>query len=136
MPFVDSGQLPGGEPLPGWVARFFHSDNLTLAYYEIAPNAAPLHEHSHPQEEVWNVMDGHVAVTIDGVECVVGSGCAAIVPANTPHSARVARRVPRDRRRLLDPRRSGRRSNGRPIAVPAVWRAGSLTGHPSLLRGR
>jgi mannose-6-phosphate isomerase-like protein (cupin superfamily) len=89
MPFVDSNELPGGEPLPGWVGRFFHSDNLTFAYYEIAPDAAPLHEHSHPQEEIWNVVDGELAIKIEGVERVVAAGCAAIVPANTPHSARV-----------------------------------------------
>jgi hypothetical protein len=30
-PFVDSSELPRGEPLTGWVGRFFHSDNLTFA---------------------------------------------------------------------------------------------------------
>jgi mannose-6-phosphate isomerase-like protein (cupin superfamily) len=62
---------------------------MTFVYYEIAADAVPLHEHHHAQEEVWNVVHGRLAVTIDGVEHVAEPGCAAIVPPNRPHSARV-----------------------------------------------
>lgn len=88
MPFIDSAELRPKEPLPGWAGRFFHSDNMTFGYYEIAADATPLQEHHHPQEEVWNVIDGKVAITIDGVEHVAEPGCAVIVPPDTPHSAR------------------------------------------------
>jgi quercetin dioxygenase-like cupin family protein len=88
MPFVDSSELSPREPLPGWAGRFFHSGKMTFAYYEIAADAEPLHEHHHPQEEVWHVLDGKLAVTIDGEEHIAAPGCAAIVPPNTPHSAR------------------------------------------------
>ena len=88
MPFVDSTELSTRERLPGWTSRVFHSDNLTFAYYEIAADAVPLHEHHHPQEEVWYVIEGKLAVTIDGVEQVAGPGCAAVIPPDTPHSAR------------------------------------------------
>jgi mannose-6-phosphate isomerase-like protein (cupin superfamily) len=88
MPFVDSAELPFTERLPGWKGRFFQSESMTFAYYEIAADAVPLHEHHHPQEEVWNVVEGKLAVTIDGVERVAEPGCAAIVPPDTRHSAR------------------------------------------------
>jgi|ERR1700694_4189734 len=88
MPFVDSADLPSNERLPGWQGRFFSSENMTFAYYEIDADAVPLHEHHHSQEEVWNVVDGKLAVTIAGVEQVAGPGCAAVVPRDTPHSAR------------------------------------------------
>jgi mannose-6-phosphate isomerase-like protein (cupin superfamily) len=88
MPFVDPGDMRTNERLPGWKGRFFHSENMTFAYYEIAADAVPLHEHHHPQEEVWNVVEGKLAVTIDGEEHIAGPGCAAIVPPDTPHSAR------------------------------------------------
>jgi mannose-6-phosphate isomerase-like protein (cupin superfamily) len=88
MPFVASSELPSGEPRPGWMGRFFSSDSMTVAYYEVAGDAVPLHEHCHPQEEIWNVVDGEMAITIAGVERVVGAGGAAIVPSNAPHSAR------------------------------------------------
>jgi mannose-6-phosphate isomerase-like protein (cupin superfamily) len=37
---------------------------------------------------VWNVIEGKLVVTVDGVEQVAGPGCAAVVPPDTPHSAR------------------------------------------------
>src|SRR2546430_11152406 len=86
MPFVDSTELSTWERLPGWTSRVFHSDSMTFAYYEIAADAVPLHEHHHPQEEVWNVIEGKLAVTIDGLEQVAGPGCAAVVPPDKPHS--------------------------------------------------
>jgi mannose-6-phosphate isomerase-like protein (cupin superfamily) len=77
-----------GEPLPGWSGRFFHAQHMTFAYYDIAAGATPLHEHQHEQEEVWHVVSGEVAVTIDGVEAILRRGSAAIVPPHTPHSVR------------------------------------------------
>jgi mannose-6-phosphate isomerase-like protein (cupin superfamily) len=88
VPFVDSKSLSRTERLPGWTGRVFHSDNMTFAYYEIAADAVPLHEHHHPQEEVWNVIEGSLAVTIDGEEQIAGPGCAAVIPPDTLHSAR------------------------------------------------
>ena len=88
MPFVVAGGLPSRQPLAGCNGRFFHSDHMTFAYYEIDAGAVPIHEHRHPQEEVWNVVEGTLAITIDGQEEVVGPGGAAIVPANTLHSTR------------------------------------------------
>jgi mannose-6-phosphate isomerase-like protein (cupin superfamily) len=88
MPYLDSSDMTSNERLPGWKGRFFHSDNMSFAVYEIAADAVPLHEHHHPQEEVWNVVEGKLGVTIDGVEHVAEPGCAAIVPPDTPHSAR------------------------------------------------
>lgn len=77
-----------GSPLPGWTGRFFHSDTMTFARWTIAPDAADLHEHHHPQEEVWNVVEGSIAVVIDGTERVLVPGVAAVVPPNVPHAAR------------------------------------------------
>jgi mannose-6-phosphate isomerase-like protein (cupin superfamily) len=88
VPIVDTVELSPRQPLAGWNGRFFHSDHMTFAYYEIDADAVPIHEHRHPQEEVWNVVAGKLAITIDGQEHVLGPGCAAIVPANTAHSTR------------------------------------------------
>jgi quercetin dioxygenase-like cupin family protein len=88
VPFIDSSELPSGERLPGWIGRVFHSENMTFAYWDIAEGADPLHEHHHPQEEVWHVVEGKLALTIDGVEHIATPGCAAIVPPDTAHSAR------------------------------------------------
>jgi mannose-6-phosphate isomerase-like protein (cupin superfamily) len=87
MPFVDPREMLAAEPLPGWHGRFFHSENMTFAHYDIAADAAPLPEHRHDQEEVWNVVEGELQISIDGVEHSLGPGCVAVVPPNTRHSA-------------------------------------------------
>ncbi len=78
----------GWEPLPGWHGRCFHSETMTFPLYDVDADAAPLHEHHHPEEEVWNVVSGELALVIDGVEHIVRAGQAAVVPPDTVHSAR------------------------------------------------
>jgi quercetin dioxygenase-like cupin family protein len=92
MAVVDTNAMPPKRPLPGWDGRFFNSDNMTFGYWQIAADSAPLHEHDHPQEEIWNVVEGQLAVTVAGVEHVAGPGCAVIIPSNTRHSARAVTR--------------------------------------------
>jgi mannose-6-phosphate isomerase-like protein (cupin superfamily) len=86
MPFIDPADMLSGEPLPGWSGRFFHAENMTFALYDIAEGATPLHEHHHVQEEVWNVVEGELRITVDGVERTVSAGSAVVVPPDTPHS--------------------------------------------------
>jgi quercetin dioxygenase-like cupin family protein len=88
-PFLEPQDMIHGAPLPGWSGRFFHSENMTFAHWDIAAGATDLHEHSHPQEEVWNVVEGEVVLVIDGVARTLGSGAAAVVPPHVPHAAGV-----------------------------------------------
>lgn len=88
MPFLDPTRMASGEPLPGWKGRFFHSGHMTFSHYDVAADAKPLHTHAHPQEEVWNVVAGQLALTVDGEERTVGPGSAVVVPSDTPHSVR------------------------------------------------
>jgi quercetin dioxygenase-like cupin family protein len=45
-----------------------------------------VHEHSHPNEEVWNIVDGEFEFTIGGEIGRAQAGCVAVVAVNTPHS--------------------------------------------------
>ena len=47
---------------------------------------ASVHEHFHPQEEVYEVTEGELEVTIDGVAQIARPGLVAIVPAGVRHS--------------------------------------------------
>jgi quercetin dioxygenase-like cupin family protein len=87
MPFVRTSELTPREPLPGWVGRFFHSEHLTLVYYEIAPGSR-VHSHHHENEEVWNVVEGDLEMTVDGVTSVLRAGEAAVIPSDVEHAAR------------------------------------------------
>jgi quercetin dioxygenase-like cupin family protein len=87
MPFVDTTDLQVLEKLPGWRGRLFHSASMTFAHWEFDAGAS-IHEHFHPQEEVWEVLDGELEVTIDGVTRAARPGVVAIVPPGVPHSVR------------------------------------------------
>ena len=47
-----------------------------------------IHEHFHPQEEVYEVIAGELEVTVDAITRVVRPGVVAIVPSNARHSVR------------------------------------------------
>lgn len=87
MTLVDTSQLKVTERLPGWKGRYFHSQNMTFAHYEFARGAS-IHEHFHPQEEVYEVIEGELELTIEGVPQIAKPGVAAIVPANARHSVK------------------------------------------------
>jgi mannose-6-phosphate isomerase-like protein (cupin superfamily) len=87
--FILAGEMVKGSPLPGWSGRFFHSEHLTVAHWDIAQDAADLHEHDHVQEEVWNVVDGEIAISVGGEERILGPGDAAVLAPNARHSVRV-----------------------------------------------
>lgn len=87
MPIVDTKSLRVVERLPGWHGRYFHSPNMTFAHYDFARGSS-IHEHFHPQEEVYEVIEGQLELTIDGVPHVVEAGLVAIVPSNARHSVK------------------------------------------------
>jgi quercetin dioxygenase-like cupin family protein len=87
MPFVDLANLHVVERLPGWFGRYFQSASMTFAHYDFVRGSS-IHEHSHPQEEVYEVIEGELEVTIDGVSQVLKPGLVAIVPSNTKHSVK------------------------------------------------
>ena len=87
MPFVDTNSLRVTERLPGWYGRYFHSPSMTFAHYDFVRGAS-IHEHFHPQEEVYEVIEGELEVTIGGVVQVARPGLVAIVPAGVLHSVK------------------------------------------------
>ena len=87
MPFVDTDTLKVIERLPGWRGRYFHSQNMTFAHYEF-DRGASIHEHFHPQEEVYEVIEGELELTIDGAAQIARPGTVGIVPANARHSVK------------------------------------------------
>ena len=85
MTFIDISQLKVIERLPGWRGRYFDSANMTFAHYEFDAGAS-IHEHFHPQEEVYEVIEGELELTISGVTQQLAPGYVGIVPPNAPHS--------------------------------------------------
>jgi unsaturated pyranuronate lyase len=77
---------------------------MTFAHYEFASGAS-IHEHFHPQEEVYEVIEGELEVTIDGVAQIIRAGLVAIVPGDARHSVKA---ITDGRAIIVDyPRRGG-----------------------------
>ncbi len=87
MPIVDTNSLRVVEHLPGWRGRYFHSSNMTFAHYEFDA-CASIHEHFHPQEEVYELLEGEIEITVDGVIHKAKPGIAVIVPSGACHSVK------------------------------------------------
>jgi unsaturated pyranuronate lyase len=87
MPFLDISDLKVVERLPGWKGRFFHTATMTFAHYDFSVGSS-IHEHFHPEEEVYEVIEGELAVEVDGVVQVARPGVVAIVPSNARHSVK------------------------------------------------
>jgi len=58
---------------------------MTFAHYDFTCGST-IHEHFHPQEEVYEVIEGELEITVDGVTHLVQPGLVAIVPSNARHS--------------------------------------------------
>jgi quercetin dioxygenase-like cupin family protein len=87
VPFIDTSALEVIERLPGWYGRYFHSPSMTFAHYDFKRGLS-IHEHFHPQEEVYEVIEGELELTIDGVKQVARPGMVGIVPSNVRHSVK------------------------------------------------
>jgi unsaturated pyranuronate lyase len=87
MSFVKISKLPVMERLPGWRGRYFDSPSMTFAHYEFDAGSS-IHEHSHPQEEVYEVIEDELEITISGVAGRLVPGCVGIVPPDSPHSVK------------------------------------------------
>jgi quercetin dioxygenase-like cupin family protein len=87
MPLIDTSKLPVIERKPGWQGRYFDSANMTFGHYEFDAGAK-LHAHEHGQEEIWQVLEGELEITIAGQAYRASAGFVGIVPPNTAHSVK------------------------------------------------
>jgi quercetin dioxygenase-like cupin family protein len=86
-PFLDIHSLPEVEKRPGWRGRHVHAATMTMGHREFDAGSE-VGEHAHPQEEVWEVIEGELELTVDGATAIARPGLVAVVPPNSPHSVR------------------------------------------------
>ncbi len=90
--------VPEHEVFPGVRGRFVHCAQMTFAYWRFDPGAA-VPEHEHPHEQVVNMLEGELALT------VARRGDAPSTRRRRGDPRRHPPRRPRPRRRLPRPRR-------------------------------
>lgn len=60
---------------------------MTFAYWNIR-KGAPLPEHSHPHEQVANVIEGKFELKVNNESKILEPGDVAVIPPNTKHSGK------------------------------------------------
>ena len=85
MPLVELNSITPKEIVPGYNARFIHTENMTFSYLDVKAGSA-LKEHSHPHEQVAHVLEGRFQLTLAGEPIEFGAGEVIVIPSNVPHS--------------------------------------------------
>lgn len=73
------------EIAPGYQSRLIHSERMTHSYVDIRAGM-PLPRHSHPHEQVLNMLEGRFELVVDGVPYVLEPGDVFVIPPDVPHS--------------------------------------------------
>lgn len=87
MGYFQLEKIEQKEIVPGFRARFIHTGNLTIAFWDIDEGAI-MPEHSHPHEQVMTLLEGTFELTIDGDARVLAEGSGAIIHPDALHSGR------------------------------------------------
>ena len=87
MTFISTEDIAENEIVPGYWARFIHSDHMTLAFWRVEAGSA-LPEHAHPHEQVTTLLEGEFEMTIGGKTSVLKPGMAVIIPGNEKHQGK------------------------------------------------
>lgn len=77
--------LESRELVPGHHGRFVHSEHTTHVYWQIGAGAQ-LPEHSHPHEQIVNMLEGTYELTVAGETHRLNAGDVLVVPGGAVHS--------------------------------------------------
>jgi len=75
------------EVVPGYKAKFIHSDNVSIVYWHIDAGAI-MPEHAHPHEQIVNMLEGEFDLIVEGKVNETKPGMIAIIPPNVKHSGK------------------------------------------------
>ncbi len=85
--FTNIQEIEPKEIMPGFHARFVHTENMTVSFWQIEKNSV-LQVHAHPHEQVSQVLEGRFELTIAGETKVMEPGDIASIPSGATHSGR------------------------------------------------
>jgi quercetin dioxygenase-like cupin family protein len=89
MTFIDLENLEKKELVKGGHVRFVHTEKMTFAYWILEQGTeVPLHSHHH--EQVVNVIEGEIDLTLDGETRRLVPGQVAVISSNAEHAAKAA----------------------------------------------
>lgn len=93
MGLVILDDLPELKIAEGILLRVVTADSMTVAHVKITSGAL-LPEHSHPNEQVVNVIDGELEMVVDRQSYNLTPGKVMVIPPDIVHSGRGECRLP------------------------------------------
>ena len=85
MIFISLDGLSAVEPFRGFMGTFLHSEEMTVATWEISAGS-PFPEHSHPHEQIMMILEGEFELTVEDETELMRPGIVAIIPSDNKHS--------------------------------------------------
>jgi quercetin dioxygenase-like cupin family protein len=85
--FIDLNTIEEREVVPGFRARFVHTDRMTFAYWDIAAGAA-LPEHAHPHEQVMTLLEGRFEMQLEAQKRALSPGSVVTIPGGARHGGK------------------------------------------------
>lgn len=87
MSRIHLSEIEPREIVPGYNARFIHSETMTVAYWDItAGESLQLHRHEH--EQILNMMEGEFELTVDGESLHLKPGDVVVLESNVEHGGK------------------------------------------------
>ncbi len=87
MKKIDLKGLEQKQIFPGYKGRVIHSENMTFVYWSIdAGSKVP--GHSHPHEQVVNVIEGDFELTVCSETEILKPESVVIIPPSAHHSGK------------------------------------------------
>jgi quercetin dioxygenase-like cupin family protein len=87
MSLVRIDTLPVREIFPGVRARVVHRERTSESWVEIDAGAS-FPQHQHPHEQIVNVLEGELELTVGDVTHRLTPGQVLVIPPDVPHSGR------------------------------------------------
>ena len=87
MSYIDIRKQEEKEMVPGFFVKFVHTANMTFAYWRIEEGAS-LPNHSHPHEQVANIIEGKMEFNLNGEIQIISPGDIVTIPPNVLHSGK------------------------------------------------
>ncbi len=87
MSYINLNDIEEREMIPGYRARLVHSEHMTLAYWTIKAGSS-LPEHSHPHEQVVNLLEGEFEFSLAGEIRRMRPGMVVDIQPNVSHAGK------------------------------------------------
>lgn len=87
MDKININEIEAKEVLKGFFGKFIHTENITMAYWEIIAGS-DLPEHAHVNEQIMNLIEGEFEMEMNGEQLKLYAGAVVVIPSNVRHSGK------------------------------------------------